>query len=31
MQVNAGAAFSLFLKQPPFHVPFPAIMNIGGP
>ena len=31
MQVNSGAAFSLFLKQPPFHVPFPAIMNIGGP
>lgn len=31
MQVNSGAAFSLFLKQPPSHVPFPAIMNIGGP
>ena len=31
MQMNAGAAFSLFLKQPPFHVRFPAIMNIGGP
>ena len=31
MQVNVGAAFSLFLKQPSFHVPFPAIMNIGGP
>jgi nucleolar pre-ribosomal-associated protein 1 len=28
---SAAAAFSLFLKQAPFHVLFPAIMNIGGP
>ena len=31
MQVNVGAVFGLCLKQPPFHVPFPANMNIGGP
>ena len=28
---SAAAAFSLFLKQAPFHVLFPAIMNISGP
>nr|POE84371.1 hypothetical protein CFP56_67226 [Quercus suber] len=28
---SVAAVFSLFLKQAPFHVLFPAIMNIGGP
>ncbi|XP_048318581.2 uncharacterized protein LOC107431767 isoform X2 [Ziziphus jujuba] len=28
---NAAATFSVFLKQAPFHVLFPAIMSIDGP
>lgn len=28
---SASVAFSLFLQQAPFHVLFPAIMNIDGP
>lgn len=28
---NAAAIFSVFLKQAPFHVLFPAIMSIDGP
>lgn len=28
---SVAAVFSLFLKQAPFHVLFPAIMNISGP